>query len=113
MRRFWSGCDTAVLLSDHEGSPNALIEAAGMGRPLLATAVGGIPEFVDENVGILVSPHDPAALVAALRRLIEDRALRERLGTAARERVRDRFSMERFVEGHCAAIHQALELSRR
>ena len=107
---FWSGCDAAVLLSDHEGSPNALIEAAGMGRPLLATAVGGIPEFVDEEVGILVSPDDPAGLVAALRRLIEDRALRERLGTAARRRVTERFSMERFVDGHCAAIHEALEL---
>ena len=113
VRGFWSGCDGALLLSDHEGSPNALIEAAGMGRPLLATDVGGIPEFVDEKIGILVSPNDAAGLVAALRRLIEDRALRERLGVAARRRVIDRFSMDRFVEGHCAAIHEALELARR
>ena len=112
VRSFWSGCDAALLLSDHEGSPNALIEAAGMGRPLLATGVGGIPEFVDEEIGILVSPDDPAGLVAALRRLIEDRVLRERLGVAARRRVTDRFSMDRFVEGHCAAIHEALELAR-
>ena len=110
---FWGGCDAALLLSDHEGSPNALIEAAGLGRPLLATAVGGIPEFVDEEIGILVSPDDRAELVAALQRLIEDRALRERLGAAAGRRVTDRFSMERFVEGHCAAIHEALELARR
>jgi glycosyltransferase involved in cell wall biosynthesis len=113
VRGFWSGCDAALLLSDHEGSPNALIEAAGMGRPLLATAVGGIPEFVDEEVGVLVSPDDPAGLVAALQRLIEDRALRERLGAAARRRVTEQFSMEHFVEGHCAAIHEALELARR
>jgi glycosyltransferase involved in cell wall biosynthesis len=113
VRRFWSGCDAALLLSDHEGSPNALIEAAGMGRPLLATSVGGIPEFVDEEIGILVAPDDRVGLVAALQRLIEDRALRERLGAAARRRVTDRFSMERFVEGHCAAIHEALELARR
>ena len=79
VRGFWRGCDGALLLSDHEGSPNALIEAAGMGRPLLATGVGGIPEFVDEEIGILVSPDDAAGLVAALRRLIEDRVLRERL----------------------------------
>ncbi|HET6865334.1 MAG TPA: glycosyltransferase [Solirubrobacteraceae bacterium] len=110
---FWGGCDAGLLLSDHEGSPNALIEAAGMGRPVLATAVGGIPEFVDDEVGILVSPDDPAGLVAALRRLIEDRALRERLGAAARRRVADRFSMERFVEGHCAAMREALELARQ
>jgi glycosyltransferase involved in cell wall biosynthesis len=113
VRRFWSGCDVALLLSDHEGSPNALIEAAGMGRPLLATAVGGIPEFVDDEIGILVSPDDPAGLVAALRRLIEDRPLRERLGAAGRRRVSERFSMQRFVEAHCAAIHEALELARR
>jgi len=112
VREFWRGCDAAVLLSDHEGSPNALIEAAGMGRPLLATAVGGIPEFVDDEVGILISPDDAAGLVASLRRLIEDGELRERLGAAARRRVTERFSMERFVDGHCAAIHEALELSR-
>ena len=111
VRHFWRRCDAASLLSDHEGSPNALIEAAGMGRPLLATAVGGIPEFVDEEVGILVSPDDPAGLVAALRQLIEDRALRERLGGAAWRRVTERFSMEQFVDGHCAAIHEALELA--
>ena len=110
---FWSHCDAALLLSDHEGSPNALIEAAGLGRPLLATAVGGIPELVDEDIGILVSPDDAAGLVAALQRLIEDRPLRERLGVAARQRVSDRFAMERFVEGHCATIHEALELARR
>jgi glycosyltransferase involved in cell wall biosynthesis len=84
-----------------------------MGRPLLATAVGGIPEFVDDDIGILVSPEDAAGLVEALRRLIADSALRERLGAAAQRRVRDQFSMERFVEGHCAAIYEALELARR
>lgn len=109
---FWRECDAALLLSDHEGSPNALIEAAGMGRPVLATSVGGIPEFVDDGIGLLVSPNDPRALGDALRRIVEDRALRERLGARAKERALAQFSMEAFVDGHCAAIDDALGHAR-
>jgi len=109
---FWRDCDIAVLLSDHEGSPNALVEAAAMGRPLLATAVGGIPELVDDEVGALVDPDDSAAAASALARLVSDRALRERLGATAARRVEERYSMDAFVDGHCAAIREALELAR-
>jgi glycosyltransferase involved in cell wall biosynthesis len=111
--QFWRDCDAAVLFSDHEGSPNALIEAAALGRPLVATAVGGIPEFVDDASGLLVSPTDDAAATLALRRIIEDGELRKRLGLAAQERIAARFSMDAFVEGHCAAIDEAVALSRR
>lgn len=111
--QFWRDCDAAVLFSDHEGSPNALIEAAALGRPLVATAVGGIPEFVDDASGLLVDPTDDAAATTALRRIIEDIDLRKRLGLAAQERIARRFSMEAFVEGHCAAIEEAIALSRR
>jgi glycosyltransferase involved in cell wall biosynthesis len=110
---FWNRCDVALLLSDHEGSPNALIEAAGMGRPVVATAVGGIPEFIDDEVGILVDPEDLPNLASALRRIIEDRSLREQLGAAARARVKTRFSMAEFVNGHVAAIGEALEFAGR
>lgn len=110
---FWRRCDIAALCSDHEGSPNALIEAAGMGRPVVATAVGGIPEFVDAEVGFLVDPGDDAGLTSAIRRLIEDRALRRRLGAAARRCVRERFSIEAMVDGHCAAIDEALTAAAR
>lgn len=110
---FWRERDVAVLLSDHEGSPNALIEAALMGRPLVATAVGGIPELVDDEMGILVDPDDDAAIAAALRRVIEDRALRERLGAGARAHASERHSLDAFVEGQCAAIDEALELAAR
>jgi hypothetical protein len=80
VREFWRERDVAVLLSDHEGSPNALIEAALLGRPLVATAVGGVPEMVDETVGALVDPDDPVAIAGMLQRLIEDAELRNRLG---------------------------------
>jgi L-malate glycosyltransferase len=112
VREFWRGCDVAVLLSDHEGSPNALIEAALLGRPLVATAVGGVPEMVDETVGALVDPDDPVAIAGVLQRLIEDAELRDRLGAAARKRAVERYSMDAFVEGHLAAIAEALQLAR-
>jgi glycosyltransferase involved in cell wall biosynthesis len=108
---FWRERDVAVLLSDHEGSPNALIEAALMGRPLVATAVGGVPELVDASLGRLVEPDDDHGTASALRELVEDRSLRERLGAAARERAIVRYSMDAFVDGHCAAIREALELA--
>lgn len=110
---FWRRCDVAVLFSDHEGSPNALIEAAAAGVPMVATAVGGVLELVDDANGLLVDPGDDAAATMALRRLIEDPDLRARLGAAAQQRVRASYSMEAFVEGHCAAIDEALALRGR
>jgi len=110
---FWGECDAAVLLSDHEGSPNALIEAAALGRPLVATRVGGVPEFVNATNGLLVDPTDDTAVALALRRMIEDRELRQRLGAAAHRHAMRQFSIETFVEGHCGAIDECLVLSRR
>jgi len=110
---FWCEQDVAVLLSDHEGSPNALIEAALIGRPIVATAVGGVPELVVPEIGLLVDPDDGPGTTAALRRLIEDRELREAMGAAAREHAAEHYSIEAFVDGHCAAVDQALELAAR
>jgi glycosyltransferase involved in cell wall biosynthesis len=110
---FWRDRDVAVLFSDHEGSPNALIEAALMGRPMVATAVGGVPELVGEDMGLLVGPEDSSGATKALRRMIESRDLRERMGAAAREHAARRYSVEAFVDGHCAAINEALEFATR
>jgi L-malate glycosyltransferase len=110
---FWRHRDVAVLLSDYEGSPNALIEGALMGRPLVATAVGGMPELVREDMGMLVDPDDSQDIADALRRMIEDRGLRERMGAAGREHAASHYSVEAFVDGQCAAIDEALELASR
>jgi glycosyltransferase involved in cell wall biosynthesis len=80
--------DVLVLSSDHEGTPNVLLEAACAGLPVVATAVGGVPDIVgDGTTGILVPPDDPAALASALARLAGDPKLRRRMGDAARLRV--------------------------
>jgi glycosyltransferase involved in cell wall biosynthesis len=107
-RAFWADRHVAVLLSDHEGSPNALIEAALAGRPMVATAVGGVPDVVAPDGGRLVAPDDPGAIAAALVELIEDGELRRRTGASARRQAIGRFSLERSVEGHWAAITEAL-----
>ena len=73
--------------------PNAALEAAAAGCCVVAADHGGLPEIVgDETTGLLVTPGDPAALARALARLHADPALRERLGAAAANDVRERFA---------------------
>ena len=77
--------DVFVFPSREEGLGSTLIDAMIQGLPIVASRVGGIPELIaHERTGLLVPPGDPAALAAALVRLIGDSALRARLGTAAR-----------------------------
>jgi glycosyltransferase involved in cell wall biosynthesis len=112
-RRFWADRHVGVLLSDHEGSPNALIEAAMAGRPIVGTAVGGIPDVVGADGGFVVPVDDATATARVLGRLIDDAALRERTGVAAHRHVSQRFSMQGFVEGHHAAILETIRSTER
>jgi glycosyltransferase involved in cell wall biosynthesis len=75
---------------------------------MIATAVGGVPEVVAPDGGRLVAPDDPAAIAAAIVALIEDGELRRSAGEAARRQAIERFSIERSVEGHWAAIDEVL-----
>jgi glycosyltransferase involved in cell wall biosynthesis len=86
-----------VALPSHaEGLPMTLLEAMARGRAGVATAVGGTPEVVvDGETGLLVAPGDVDGLAAALERLLRDPGLRARLGRAGRERVAERFTVER------------------
>ena len=76
--------DVFVLPSRFEGTPIAIMEALCVGLPVVATRVGGIPDEVTNDVeGLLVPPRDPAALLAALLRIVDDTDLRARLAGAA------------------------------
>jgi len=98
---YLSGLDVWVLCSDTEGQSNALIEAMAAGRAVVATAVGGNIELIDNRVnGLLITPNDPVALASALKELIEDQSLRLRLATNARRSVAERFSVRKMVEQH-------------
>jgi glycosyltransferase involved in cell wall biosynthesis len=84
---FLAGVDIVVSSSRAEGLPNALLEAMAAARPVVATAVGGVPELVRDGVeGLLVPPDDPAALATAVDRLLADPALARRLGESGRAR---------------------------
>jgi glycosyltransferase involved in cell wall biosynthesis len=73
---------------DRDGIPNVLAEAMATGLVVVSTAVSGIPELVRDRIdGLMVPERNPQALAAALRQLLQDDALRLRLGAAARERV--------------------------
>lgn len=89
--------DIAVLSSDNEGTPVALIEAAAAARPAVSTDVGGVGEIVRPDSGRLVPRGDAAAMSRALVELATDPALRRVLGQAAREHVRERYRSDRLV----------------
>jgi colanic acid/amylovoran biosynthesis glycosyltransferase len=77
-----------------DGLPVALMEAMAMGKPVVSTAISGIPELIDPGVsGLLVPEKDVERLAGALTLLLNDQELRARLGAAARKRVQDRFDL--------------------
>jgi glycosyltransferase involved in cell wall biosynthesis len=83
---------------DRDGLPNVLMEAQSQGLACISTRVSAIPELIEDGrTGLLVAPEDAAALAAGLERLLRDEALRQRLGAAGRERVRNTFSHEAGV----------------
>jgi glycosyltransferase involved in cell wall biosynthesis len=97
-RHVYGAFDIAVQASDSEGLPNAVLEAAMAGLPIVATAVGGTAEILTGGVdGLLVSKGDRKGLVEAIGQLAEDHELRRRLGLAARARAQE-FSPARLAE---------------
>lgn len=87
-----------ALPSYSEGTPFGLLEAMAAGVPVVASPVGGIPEVLVDGVsGFFAAPGDVATLVRLLRKLLLDRALGARIGAAARETARLRFSPERAI----------------
>jgi glycosyltransferase involved in cell wall biosynthesis len=98
-----------VCPSRREGFGVACLEAMAHARPVVATRVGGLRDLVvDEETGLVVPPADSAALRAALQRLLDDPALRRRLGDAGRERARSRFSWPAATDATLAAYSEAV-----
>lgn len=90
-----------------EGLNTTNLDALALGRPVVASAVGGIPEAVVDGVsGLLVPPNDPEALAVALLRLLEDRGLAERLGDGGRRLAAERFTVDTMVEGNLAVYRE-------
>ncbi len=99
--------DIFLLPSHMEGMPLAIMEAMAARLPVVATAVGGVPEVVvDGQTGLLVPHRQPAALAAAVARLAAEPELRHRLGEAGRALVEERFTVERMLAA-VAAVYDA------
>ena len=90
--------DVAVLPSYREAQGLVILEAMALARPVVATNVGGIPEMVEDGVtGLLVPPHDPDALAAAIVRLLTDHPFADVLARNGYRLVREGFCVERMV----------------
>lgn len=98
---YYAAMDVLVLPTRREGFPYALLEAAAMSVPVVATRVTGCVDAVmDGRTGFLVPLHDIPAMQKAVERLLNDKTLREHMGRAARSDVEQRFDSRRLVAAH-------------
>jgi N,N'-diacetylbacillosaminyl-diphospho-undecaprenol alpha-1,3-N-acetylgalactosaminyltransferase len=100
MLGFYAACDAAILPSEHEGFPYAMLEAAAAGKALIGTDIPGIRCAIKHNqTGLLVPVNDSNALKEAIFKIASDPALRKELGKKARERVELEFDREIVLNG--------------
>lgn len=93
-----AACDVSLLSSLTEGLPNAVLESMLLGKPVVATAVGGVPELITHGVeGLLVAPGDCRQMAANVLTLIEDPHLARKMGQRGRARARSQFGLSTMV----------------
>lgn len=112
LARWLGGLDVLAHPADMEGLGIALLQAAAAGVPIVASRAGGLPEAVKDGVtGLLTPPGDPSHVGWALRTLLGDKAMREKMGRAGRRRMELEFSIDAMVDGNLA-VYQDCILSR-
>jgi glycosyltransferase involved in cell wall biosynthesis len=110
VQSFYPIADVFALPSHSEGSPNVLLEAMAANVPVVATAVGGVPEMVENNESaLLVAPSDPPALAAAIARLLNDRDLAQRLTRNAATLVETRFNPNNYTRSLIEIYRDVIE----
>ncbi len=106
---FISAADVYVNPSEHEGLPVTILEALALAKPVVATAVGGVPSVVRSGeTGILVEPMQPARLAEAIVTLLEDRANAAMLGKNGRDVVESEFGLDRMIESFESLYEEVL-----
>lgn len=99
-----------VVHSASQPEPSGMVvsEAMFVGRPVIATDGGGVPEIIDDGVtGLLIPLNDPHAMTQSILCLYRDRPLAKRMGTAARQKAEEQFDLRRYV-GEVEAIYEAV-----
>jgi glycosyltransferase involved in cell wall biosynthesis len=95
----YGAMDVCVRSSLNEGTPVALIEAMASGKPVVATAVGGVPDVIDDGrTGLLVPARNASALATAMIALAQDGGRRAQMGQSGRNDVANRFAHVRLVD---------------
>ena len=106
-----AACDVATLCSYSETTPLAIMEYMALGKPVVATRAGGIPDLIEDQVhGLLVEPEDPAALAQAIAKLLRDPGRARELGRRGRDRQRQEFSID-AVARRVETLYQELLLA--
>ncbi len=114
LREAFSGCACFALCSVEESSPVSIAEAMTLGKPVVATAVGGVPDLVDEGrTGYLVPFADVAATASALEKILADPGLRARFGASAREHAVAHFHPRAIAQQTVAVYRRILEDNRK
>ncbi len=104
---FWPLCDIALLTSDNEAQPIALVEAAGFGIPLVAEDVGSVADVLEDGVSGFLT-HNRNERIEAISKLVKDTELRMEMGQKASEIVRRKFGVMQFLDGHIRAYERAI-----
>lgn len=106
IQKFLASADIFVLPSRWEGLPVALLEAMSAGLPVIATKVEGVDEVIVDGVHGLFAPLDDAdALSQVILQLLRDEPMRARMGSAAKQRVNEMYSLDRMCERYLSLIH--------
>ncbi len=110
VQTFYAMADVFALPSHSEGSPNVLLEAMAANLPIVATAVGGVPEMVENNESaLLVPPNDPPSIAAAIANLLTDKDLAQRLARNAATLVDAQYNPENYVRSLVEIYSEVIE----
>jgi glycosyltransferase involved in cell wall biosynthesis len=110
IKPYYSIAKLLAVPSHTEGSPNVVLEGMAAGLPIAATAVGGVPEILEEDVtGLMVPPRNPDAMANAILRMLRDPEMRLRLGAAARLRAESNFTPEAYKRALVEFYRKTLE----
>lgn len=113
IRNVLAACDVFISSSDYEGNPLAVMEAMAAGKPVIATAVGGVPELLEHGkTGLLVPRGDAQALAGAMSRLLGDEAMRLSMGHEGASKAKRLFDVDAMVEAYERLYRTLLDRQR-